>query len=118
MSYWGRKLQEIARALCVAALVFLNFGHMPIAADVLASAPAFVASANACSNIGGEQPHEDHAPCRACRIAFGIILPSAPCVIEPGRGLTLPVQYTIEHPAIVLQSSWRAFAARAPPALV
>ena len=32
MSLWGRKLQEMARALCVVALLFLNFAHVPLAA--------------------------------------------------------------------------------------
>jgi hypothetical protein len=113
----GRTLPEVVRALCVMALVFLNFGHAPLAAP-LSAAPALsaVADASFCGDPLDDQ-HQDHAPCHACRIGGGADLPPAPCAVEPAHGLVLPVRYAPDRHAIVLRAGWRASAQRAPPAL-
>ncbi len=114
----GRKLQEVVRALCVIALIFLNFGHMPLAAP-MASATTLTAVADAsfCGDPVDDR-HQDHAPCHVCRIGGGADLPPPPCTVEPGQGLVLPVRYATDHRVIVLRANWRAWAQRAPPALV
>ena len=109
-------MQEVVRALCVVALIFLNFGHAPLAAPVSA-APALsaVADASFCGDpVGG---HQDHAPCHVCRIGGGADLPPPPCVVESSHGPALPVRYAIDNRVVVLRASWRPSAQRAPPAL-
>lgn len=119
MAVSGRKLQEVVRALCVMALVFLNFGHVPIAAPMpAATALSAVVDAGFCGDPVDDQHQNDHAPCHACRIGGGADLPPPPCVIELGRGLAIPVHYATDRRAIALRAYWRPSAQRAPPALV
>jgi hypothetical protein len=112
-----RRLQEVVRALCVIALVFLNFGHAPIAAP-LSAAPALtsVADASFCGDPLDDQ-HQDHAPCHVCRIGGGADLPPPPCVAEASHGAALPVRYATDNRVVVLRATWRPSAQRAPPTL-
>jgi hypothetical protein len=71
-----RTLLELIRALCVLGLVFLNFGHVAVAAPVSGDVLGIASSASFCGDpIDGPQ---DHAPCHACRIGGGADLPPEP----------------------------------------
>ncbi|MHB1103986.1 MAG: hypothetical protein ACYC0C_14670 [Devosia sp.] len=70
------KLQELVRALCVVALVFLNFGHAPVAMG-----GEYATTLQASSFCGDpiDGPLDAKAdPCQACRIGAGMVLPPAP----------------------------------------
>lgn len=76
MGLWELRLQELVRALCVVALVFLNFGHAP-----LALGGEYAAAQQASSYCGDpiDGPSDAKAdPCPACRIGAGVVLPPAP----------------------------------------
>jgi len=75
MGLWELKLRELVRALCVVALVFLNFGHMS-----LAIGGEYAAELQASSFCGDPiSPSDTKAgPCQACRIGDGAVLPPAP----------------------------------------
>lgn len=117
MGISGRKLQDVVSALCVMALIFLNFGHAPIAVQLpVAIALPVVADTGFCGDPVDDR-HQDYAPCYACRIGGGADLPPPPCTIEPVQGRALPVHYATDRREIVLRANWRASAQRAPPAL-
>lgn len=118
MSVRGRRLQEMVRALGVIALVFLNFGHVPVAAQVVvAVAPIAVSDdSGLCSQVPDDR-HQEHAPCQACRIASGADLPPPPCSVEPAYRLIHPVYYPDDRPAVRRHAIWRNGAPRGPPAL-
>ncbi len=105
---------ELVRALCVLALLFLNFAHAPIAAqpgnsDILTAA----ISADFC----GGMPDSDggaHAPCHACRIGGAADLP------PPVATLACPasVALVVFGASVVRQAPGappRPYGARAPP---
>jgi len=79
MALGKSNLLEVVRALCVVALVFLNFGHAPLAAG---SEYAFSPPANSFCGDPLDDPSEakDH-PCQACRIGAGMALPPASGVV-------------------------------------
>jgi hypothetical protein len=114
MDLWRLKMRELVRALCVVALIFLNFGHVPLAAaDKLVVAPL---AASFCGYpIDG--PAEDQGnPCQACRIGGSADLPP-PCAETTG----LPRFAAVAYPEIAAsfehsRRSGRA-GARAPPAV-
>lgn len=73
------RLMETARALIVLALVFLNFGHVPVAAG--ADLPTSLEVASYCgAPADPHAPPGDHAaaPCDVCLIGAGFTLPPAP----------------------------------------
>ncbi|MDP1730206.1 MAG: hypothetical protein Q8L54_03315 [Devosia sp.] len=109
-------MQDLLRALCVIALVFLNFGHVPLAAGAEAAAARH--GVNFCGDPVDGPAEAKANPCQVCRIGSGADLPPPPCSIEPGRGLAPPVHDATDRRAIVLRANWRACAQRAPPALV
>lgn len=116
MRLWTLKLQETVRALGVVALVFLNFGHAPMAAGT-----ELVASSYGASFCGGpvdpvDAPgHGNFAPCDVCLLGSGMDLP------PPPAGLRLPFG---EAPACYVTAvrregaRWRHAGSqpRAPPA--
>jgi hypothetical protein len=115
MSLWGRKLQEVVRALCVMALVFLNFGHVPLAVGgetvVVAAAHGF------CGHPIDGPASGKKAECQLCRVGAGADLPSPPRAML-GLDAAHQVHYVPHRPAIVLRAVWRSAAQRAPPVLV
>jgi hypothetical protein len=73
-----RVMLEVVRALCVLALLFLNFAHQPAPA---AAAPGDVLTLAATQSFCGDPADEGktaHAPCHACRIGAGADLPTPP----------------------------------------
>ena len=114
----GRRLWETARALCVVALASLIFSHAHVTAEMpAADAPVTVAGASTCSAPVLDQ-RKDQAPRRIYRTDVDVDLPPPPCSIGPSRGSALPVHYATDRHVIALRVVWRAFAPRAPPALV
>src|SRR5688572_27341042 len=72
----GRAMLDIVRALCVLGLIFLNFGHVAVAALAVGDILTLSADASYCGEpINGPQ---EHAPCHACRIGGGADLPPVP----------------------------------------
>lgn len=110
-------LLEALRALCVLALLFLNFAHQPM--------PAYAAPGDALSlaqslDFCGDPTAGDptvHAPCHACRLGAAADLPPAPqaparpCAVTEVAYGALPV---LAAPATVHGPQ----SARGPPALV
>lgn len=104
---------ELLRALCVLALVFLNFGHQPVFAG---PAPGDVLTVAASQSFCGEPIADtsEHAPCHACRIGAGAALPPA-CDLPLGP---LPVALRLTGtPAdlVIARHDPRPLGARAPP---
>lgn len=103
MRLWTLKLRETVRALGVVALVFLNFGHAPMAVGA-----ELVASSYGASFCGGpvdpvDAPgHSDSAPCEVCLLGSGMDLPPPPAGSRS--------ESAKRRPATSLQS-----AAKAPP---
>jgi hypothetical protein len=99
-------VRDIAKALAVLALVFLSYGHQPIATQQL---DHDVLTAAVTSSFCGD-PLDDnstHAPCHACRIGAGADVP-APCeglihlpmASEPALPALAAVAYVIAPPDI------------------
>ena len=116
MSLWGRKLQEMARALCVVALLFLNFAHVPLAAG--GEVVAVPIAAGFCGNPLHGPIDAKGNPCQACRLSASADLPPRPSEALSALEVAHQVHYTAHRPAIVRRVAWRNGAQRAPPALV
>ena len=104
---------ELLRALCVLALVFLNFGHQPVFA---APAPGDVLTALASQSFCGEPMADksEHAPCHACRIGAGAALP--PACEMPSGPLPVAIRLTGTPAAFVIaRYDPRPLGARGPP---
>jgi len=94
-----RTVTEVVRALCVLALLFLNFAHQPAFAQQTGTDVLGVAASQ--SFCGAPLADDNgHAPCHACRIGSGADLPPVTgmpvplCVVAtPSYGVlaTLPV---------------------------
>lgn len=114
-------LWEMVRAFCVLALIFLNFGHAPLAlppggAELVSVYPAGVAAApELCAMADNTGSSDDHAPCHACRIGAGLDLPGAPCQAETLRFVASAVGFSVPAAPPVLSSQLSPAAARAPP---
>lgn len=108
-----RTATEVLRALCVLALLFLNFAHQPVFAaqsshDVLSLA----ASQSFCGTPLADD--EGHAPCHACRIGGGADLPPA-CDL-PERPLPVAIRLTgAPAPLQIALHAPLTAGARAPP---
>lgn len=109
---------EMVRALCVLAVVFLNFAHQ---APVLAKSPptellAVASSLSFCGDGEALPDSKGHAPCHACRLGAAADLPVVPVPGAPRLGCTeqplglIPLQIRIDPPQ-------DDHPARAPPAL-
>ncbi|MFY8031493.1 MAG: hypothetical protein ACOVO5_06655 [Devosia sp.] len=112
-----RAAMEVVRALCVLALLFLNFAHQPTPA---AATPGDVLSLATTQSFCGD-PADDgkaaHAPCHACRIDGGADLPTPPrqplplCELAELSYGALPVLALPDRPV-------GPHSARGPPRLV
>lgn len=106
---------ELVRALAVLALVFLSYGHQPVAVasthhDTLTAA----VTADFCGGVPADG--QTHAACHACRIGAGADLP------PPGGGLVhLPTPTEPAFPPLAVAAHVVAPPdipdARGPPAL-
>lgn len=78
---WQQVTRDVVTALGVLALVFLSFGHQPIA-WARDSAVFVYANGDLASFCGGapEGGRASGKGCDACRLASGIGLPPAPCL--------------------------------------
>lgn len=110
------RLMEVVRALGVLALVFLNFGHAPMAAA--AGPPASAWTASWCgAPVSPDAPADSAAAqCDVCLIGSGLDLPPAPPA--------LPLRFGAETGGYALIDSVRhqlvrhaGAQPRAPPAL-
>lgn len=92
----SRTIAEILRALCVLALLFLNFAHQPVAVQ---AASGDVLSIATTLGFCGTPPGDDksnHAPCHACRIGIADLpapaqVPLGPCAVTAFTYGALPV---------------------------
>jgi hypothetical protein len=107
---------ELLRALCVLALLFLNFAHTPVSAGPL-SGPLVTTTADASFCGDPLDGPGDHAPCHACRIGGAADLPPpvpTPC---PPHALVM-AGYAIDPVLGDLHTPWRPGSPRAPPASI
>lgn len=84
MSYWMPRLGEGVRALVVLALVFLNFGHLPVAAAGVPAWAGPVCGTPADLELPAKQPVAHQ--CDVCLVGSGFALPPAPPALVPPRG--------------------------------
>lgn len=117
MGPWTARLMEVARALGVLALVFLNFGHAPMAAA--AGPPMGAWTASWCgAPVGSDAPGDSTAAqCDVCLIGSGLDLPPAPPAPPLRFGGETGGYVLIDSPARTLVRRTGA-QPRAPPALV
>ena len=108
-------MKDVVRALCVVALVFLNFGHVPLA--VGGESVAVAAAHSFCGHPIDGPGSGKQGECQACRLGASAALPSPPCAVLAPE-VAHQVHYVPHRPAIVLRAVWRSAAQRAPPALV
>jgi hypothetical protein len=110
-------LLEALRALCVLALLFLNFAHQPMPAyAVPGDAFSLAQSLDFCGDPTAGDPAA-HAPCHACRLGGIADLPPAPDV--PLRPCTVTDVAYGALPVLALPATTRGpQSARGPPALV
>jgi hypothetical protein len=82
---------DLVRALAVLALVFLSFSHQSIAVEPHDHG---VLSAAVGTSFCGDAPEGDlgHAPCHACRIGNGAVLPPTSEGLLHLRALAEPVE--------------------------
>lgn len=114
-------IAESVKALVVLALLFLSFGHKPIEPSYTNGAalgiytladgtvPIF------CGQAGPAGDQGDHSPCHACRVG-NVILPPAPCTVEPAFASADFVTYAPPVPRFFATASTIPLGARAPPA--
>lgn len=106
---------ETIRALLVLALIFLNFGHGALGSDGVSGIVALDTGV-LCGESTPGTPALGDEPCPACRIASGIALPPAPCVIAPAFGLVAKVAFDISTETGYQPVRSFATGPRAPPA--
>lgn len=83
------RLLEVVRALSVVALVFLNFGHAPLAAGPGLSSWA----SSFCGDpVDAPDAGSDLAECPVCLIAAGLDLPPVPATL-PRRFDAEPIRH-------------------------
>lgn len=106
---------ELVRALCVLALVFLNFAHQTaVAAPTADDAMQVIASQSFCGDPVSDD--DDRAPCQACRIGAGADLP--PVAALPCPAARIAIRLGPEPAALVIARHDPGPAgARAPPAV-
>jgi hypothetical protein len=79
----GTLWKDVASALAVLAVVFLNFAHQPAAyAWPWPGDAAFSGSPESADVCGQTGDVGKHAPCHACRIGGGADLPPVPVLAE------------------------------------
>lgn len=115
MGLGDRKLQEIVRALCVLALIFLNFAHAPFA---LGGEDAVTAQIGSFCGDPIDSPADAKGnPCQACRIDGGTALPPPPCDIVAAFGPATAPAYAIHEAAAPHGRRFGIASPRDPPAL-
>lgn len=116
MSYWMPRLGEGVRALVVLALVFLNFGHAPLAAAADLVPAWAVATCGAPVADGGPAQAPVAHQCDVCLLGAGFGLPPAPPVLILPRGEPRLSRVAV---AVVMPAAWHYGLAqpRAPPAI-
>jgi hypothetical protein len=92
-------LKELARALVVLALIFLNFGHAAIGIDtVAASEPqSFFTLQSTDFSLCGDDQHgapADHVTCHVCRLGAGLDVPPPPATLAPAFLAFAPTSYS------------------------
>ena len=115
MSLRMAKLKETVRALGVLALVFLNFGHVPVAAGADLSAVSRAASFCGAPIDPLDVPGDEAtSQCVACLIGAGLDLPAGRATVPVGLG-TERAAYAAA--AAAAPAPWRHHGAqpRAPP---
>ena len=107
---------EVVRALCVLALLFLNFGHAQ-AAPTLPHGTLLTAAVDTSFCGDPAEPPGSHSPCHACRIGSAADLPPEPCAIALPQPLVAAiVRISVHSPLFAIH--WHgAIGARAPPAV-
>ena len=120
MSNAGQNLREVVRAICVLALLFLNFGHaqtisVAYSADLTPYVMSEQAYADFCEQTGQGDPQAHHAPCHACRIGAGADLPPAPCVAAPAFVEIARTAFAEPLQPVVVGTYPRILGAQAPP---
>ena len=108
--------QELLRALCVLALLFLNFVHAPASAETRLG-PLLTAASDAGFCGDPLDGSSDHAPCHACRIGGGADLPSPPVTPCPSP-VVANISYSADGLVAVPGSRWHLGSPRAPPILL
>lgn len=114
---YGQMIGETLRALAVLALLFLSFGHQPIAVSPAADTLSLATIAT--SWCGGPVSDEDrgHAPCHACRIAGSALPPPEGGLLHlPQAGRQVIESRPIDCGVAALIPG--LFDARGPPRLV
>lgn len=116
----GQILRELMRALCVLAVVFLNFGHAqatPIGytSDLTAYVLSDGALAGYCLQTGQDNPQAHHTPCHACRIGGSADLPAPPALGLPVFFAVAQTAYGEQPRAVLAPSQPHIRGARAPP---
>ncbi len=115
MRFDRRKLREVVGALCVLALIFLNFGHAAVAAPGPLGATIAVA-ADFCGDPVGGDGSALHPPCHACRQGAIALVP-APGPIVPVVFATVAAMYA-EPPVVPRALALGSASPRGPPPFV
>src|SRR5688500_6883705 len=100
MTPWNQSVREMVRALCVLALIFLNFAHVPLAAA--GESVATTIASSVCGDPIGYPGEAKAKPCQACRIGSGADLPPVPSTEELAHSEATLVAYAanIEAPCL------------------
>jgi hypothetical protein len=110
-----RGWRELVRALCVMALVFLNFGHAPHLADhAVAAAAASSSGSSLCGDPPGGSGGPLHKACEACRVGSAACMPQAGALVPTFAGPVATLQAVPTIPT-VHRHRVRVSGSRAPP---
>ncbi|MEO5805877.1 hypothetical protein [Devosia sp.] len=113
---------EVVRALCVLALLFLNFGHaqavqVAYTTDLTPYVLSDQAVAIVCQQTGQDNPELHHQPCHACRIGGSADLPPAPCLALPAFVMVAAAAHAPAPQPVGRVAYARTTSPRAPPIL-
>lgn len=116
----GQILRELTRALCVLAVIFLNFGHAqatPVGytADLTPYVLSDQALAQYCQQTGQDNPQAHHTPCHACRIGGSADLPPPPDMGMPAFFAVEQIAYGAVATPFLAVKLPKIRGARAPP---
>lgn len=118
MAYLIRQVcRDLTMALVVLSLVFLSFGHQPIAVadDGTATAGSKYAALSWCGGVPGDHGGSDHSgPCHACRAGIAD-LPPPPCAAEAAFADLRLAAFIPRDPFVVKATALRQAHPRAPP---
>ena len=113
---WHGFSGEVIRALATLALILLNFAHVPLsnAASPLPDTAAWDLTSY-CGDLDGGPDSTAHAPCHACRIGAGAILPPVPGLARPAFADHTVLPAPVVESLVEVQPR-RAARPRGPPA--